>query len=81
MQYQLFIPLDARGKLNVHKSFRRCPRRFLDVLCKSHLQPMCLSYESPTYDQRSQGYIQMKQSIREWNKENLWNTQPLKKLK
>ena len=59
MQYQLFIAFEARGKLNVHKTFRRRPGRFLDVLRKSHLRPLCTSFECPTFDQRPQGYIQI----------------------
>ena len=34
-----FIPVDAGRKLKVHKAFRRCPGRLLNVLCTFNLQP------------------------------------------
>ena len=33
-------PVDTRRKLNVHKTFRRCPRRLLNVLCTFNLRPV-----------------------------------------
>ena len=30
----------TEGKLNVHKTFRRCPRRLLNVLCTFNLRPV-----------------------------------------
>ena len=34
------IPVDTGLKLNVHKTFRRRPGRFLDVLCTFNLRPV-----------------------------------------
>ena len=34
-----FIPVDAGRILKVHKAFRRCPGRLLNVLCTFNLQP------------------------------------------
>ena len=31
------IPVDTGGKLNVHKTFRSCPGRLLNVLCTFNL--------------------------------------------
>ena len=33
-------PLDTGGKLNVHKTFRRCLGRLLNILCTFNLDPM-----------------------------------------
>ena len=35
-----FHSLDTGRKLNVHKTFRRRPRRFLNVLCTFNLRPV-----------------------------------------
>ena len=34
------IPIDTGRKLNVHKKFRRCPGRLLNVLCTFNLRPV-----------------------------------------
>ena len=34
------IPVDARRKLNAHKTFKRRPGRVLNVLCTFNLRPM-----------------------------------------
>ena len=34
------IPVDTRRKLNVHKTFRRRPRRLLSFLCTFNLRPV-----------------------------------------
>ena len=36
---QIF-PVDTGCTLNVHKTFRRCPERLLNVLCKFNLRPV-----------------------------------------
>ena len=36
--------MDTRRKLNVHKTFRRRPRRLLNVLCTFNLRPVSRSY-------------------------------------
>ena len=33
-------PVDTGHKLNVHKTFRRCPGRLLKVLCTFNLRPV-----------------------------------------
>ena len=33
-------PVDTVRKLNVHKTFRRCPGRLLNVLCTFNLRPL-----------------------------------------
>ena len=33
-------PVDTGRKLNVHMTLRRCPGRFLNVLCKLNLRPV-----------------------------------------
>ena len=37
---EIFNPLDTGHKLNVHKAFRRCPGRLLNVLCAFNLRPV-----------------------------------------
>ena len=37
--YQTF-PVNTGLKLNVHKTFRRCPERLLNVLCAFNLRPV-----------------------------------------
>ena len=37
---QLKYLVDTRRKLNVHKTFRRCPGRLLNVLCTFNLSPV-----------------------------------------
>ena len=34
------LPVDTGRKLNVHKTFRRSPRRLLNVLCTFNLRPV-----------------------------------------
>ena len=34
------IPVDTGRKLNVYKTFRRCPGRLLNVLCTFNLRPV-----------------------------------------
>ena len=34
------FPVDTGRKLNVHKTFRRCPGRLLNVLCTFNLRPV-----------------------------------------
>ena len=36
----LNTPVDTGRKLNVHKTFRRCPGRLLNVLCTFNLRPV-----------------------------------------
>ena len=38
--YYIKYPLDTGRKLNVHKTFRRCPGRLLNVLCAFNLRPV-----------------------------------------
>ena len=40
----LYYPIDTRRKLNVHKTFRRRPRRLLNVLCTFNLRPVSKGY-------------------------------------
>ena len=35
-------PVDTGRKLNVHKTFRRCPGRLLNVLCTFNLRPVSM---------------------------------------
>ena len=37
---KLTYPVDTGRKLNVHKTFRRRPGRFLNVLCTFNLHPV-----------------------------------------
>ena len=37
-------PIDTGRKLNVHKTFRRRPRRLLNVLCTFNLRPVFTGY-------------------------------------
>ena len=39
-RFQDFIPVDTGRKLNVHKTFRRCPGCLLNVLCTFNLRPV-----------------------------------------
>ena len=36
----IMTPADTGRKLNVHRTFRRRPRRFLKVLCRFNLRPV-----------------------------------------
>ena len=38
--FRFHNPVDTGRKLNVHKTFRRCPRRLLNVLCAFNLRPV-----------------------------------------
>ena len=38
----LFFPVDTGRKLNVHKTFRKCPGRLLNVLCTFNLRPVSI---------------------------------------
>ena len=39
---EIDIPVDTRRRLNVHKTFRRRPRRLLNVLCTFNLRPVSM---------------------------------------
>ena len=44
MLYQFSYAVDTERKLNVHKTFRRCPGRLLNVLCTFNLRPVSTRY-------------------------------------
>ena len=37
---EAYFPVDTGRKLNVHKTFRKCPGRYLNVLCTFNLCPV-----------------------------------------
>ena len=39
---EIDIPVDTRRRLNVHKTFRRRPRRLLNALCTFNLRPVSM---------------------------------------
>ena len=41
-------PVDTGRKLNVHKTFRRCPGRLLNVLCTFNLRPVSTGKAFPS---------------------------------
>ena len=40
--WKICAPADAGPKLNVHKTFRRCPGRLLNILCTLNLRPLSM---------------------------------------
>ena len=38
------FPVDTRRKLNVHKAFRKCPRRLMNVLYTFNLRPVSTGF-------------------------------------
>ena len=46
IKIQIHYPLDTGRKLNVHKTFRRRPRRLLNVLCTFNLRPVSIGYSA-----------------------------------
>ena len=51
--YSDLIPLGTGRKLNVHKTFRRCPGCLLNVLCTFNLRPVSRGMLSTAYSELS----------------------------
>ena len=49
--------LKSLQKLNVHKTFRRCPRRLLNVLCTFSLRPVSTSFYRPCEKQMGKSLL------------------------
>ena len=66
------FPLDTERKLNIHKTLRRCPGHFLDVLCNFNLYIMSRGFN--ILQQMQQNTQMDKNNCEHWTKSPSWHS-------